>query len=498
MTNRSRSTDAARAGGRSLARVVALVLAALGASLPGRAQTWEMLPLLPDRSGQGYEALDFLIGPTPAQDSVVSVQGTGVFLYNPSGASGAAGDNGEWGAWHPLCTDALCPTHDGVVKASNAIVIGDRNTLIRRSTDRGRTWTTAHPTLSPDPMAELTLGAFLGPDGTPGLLAGVSDDGNTARSFGDGAPGTWERGGNAFSFHQSIGEVPPSPALPNGRILFGVWNGITYSDDKATTWRPSSAYGFARYIAWSFTWQPITGHPYGGTVYSGVHNVTLGEARGAELLKSEDGGLTWTLVHSFTAAEMNLPVPSGGDVTQVIVFATPDGALWAGVSVSSGLVQPRRGGIMRSNDGGATWVRADAGFRDASNRGYAVDQFALARDGRLYAATTRGAWRTVTSAVAAEAAPAAASEVGVSVRPNPASGRVEVVLSLGSAGMARVAVVDALGREVAVVLDGPVAAGERVAAVETGAWPAGVYVVRVTVRGVGGAQAATARLVVAR
>ena len=68
------------------------------------------------------------------------------------------------------------------------------------------------------------------------------------------------------------------------------------------------------------------------------------------------------------------------------------------------------------------------------------------------------------------------------------------MLSLAEAGPVRVAVVDALGREVAVVLDGAAPAGETVAPVETGAWPAGVYLVRAVVPG----RLATARLVVAR
>ena len=58
----------------------------------------------------------------------------------------------------------------------------------------------------------------------------------------------------------------------------------------------------------------------------------------------------------------------------------------------------------------------------------------------------------------------------------------------------RVSVVDVLGREVAVLLDGAAAAGEQVLGVDAAAWPAGVYVVRATA----GAQTATARLVVAR
>lgn len=478
------------------------VLASIAAVLPASAQTWEMMPLLPYRVGQRVSVVDFLLGDVAADDSLVVVRESGAFIYNPSGAAGAAGENGyqgEWGAWHPLCARGLCADYGGFVTTSGAIVIGDQNRRIRRSTDRGRTWTQSHPDLMPTSMAELTLGAFLGPDGTPGILAGVGGDGDTALSFGDGAPGTWEIAGRAFSFHQSIGEVPPSSALPNGRVLLGLWNGIVYSDDRAATWHPSSAYCFACYIAWSFAWRPVAGHPYGGTVYAGVQNVVVGELRGAEVLRSDDGGLTWTLAHSFTGAEFGFPSPQSGDFTEVVLFVTPDGALWAGAALGTTFGNPARGIIARSTDGGATWQSADAGFRDASGRGYTVYQFALARDGRLYAATSYSVWRTTAPVVTAagEAPPATVPEVGVSVRPNPAGGRVEVVLSLAAAGAARVAIVDALGREVAVVVDGPVPAGETVRLVETGAWPPGVYVVRATLGGGAGAQTATARLVVA-
>jgi hypothetical protein len=454
-----------------------------------------MLPLIPFIGAQDYTALDFLLGPTPAQDSLVAVRAAGVFLYNPSGAAGAAGDNGpEWGAWHPLCTNSLCSVSVGVVTEAGSIVVGGRDRNFRRSTNRGRTWTANDVVYNPDVLFESSLPALRGPAGAPALVATVSDNGNTARSLGDGASGTWQQAGNGMGYPQSLGEVPPSPSLPNGRLLMGVWNGITYSDDGALSWQRSSAYGSGLYIAWSYTFVPAEGHPYGGVAYAGVQNVPVGEGRGAELLKSDDGGRTWTLAHRFTGAEVSFPVPQGGDFSKVIVFATPDGALWAGVSLSGGWESPRRGTIARSTDGGVTWVRADAGFRDASNRGYAVDQFVLARDGRLYAATTRGAWRTVAPAVAGEATPVEAASLGVSVRPNPASGRVEVVLSLAEAGPVRVAVVDALGREVAVVLDGAAGAGETAAGVDVSAWPAGVYVVRA----VAGAQTATARLVVAR
>ncbi|HEX8385103.1 MAG TPA: hypothetical protein VF576_02910, partial [Rubricoccaceae bacterium] len=99
--------------------------------------------------------------------------------------------------------------------------------------------------------------------------------------------------------------------------------------------------------------------------------------------------------------------------------------------------------------------------------------------GVLYAATFRGVWRTTGPVVAGEAGPSEApGGVGVTVRPNPAGGRVEVAVTLAAAGPVRVVVLDALGREVAVVLDGASAVGERVARLDVPAWPPGVFVVR--------------------
>ena len=126
----------------------------------------------------------------------------------------------------------------------------------------------------------------------------------------------------------------------------------------------------------------------------------------------------------------------GTDVTRRVataLLATPDGALWAGVGFSGGASNPARGGMMRiARTAGATWSRADAGFRDATGRGYQLNQLALSRTGVLYAATERGLWRTTTAVVAGEAAPAeapgdrrvGASEPGVgSRRGGPVAGR---------------------------------------------------------------------------
>lgn len=62
--------------------------------------------------------------------------------------------------------------------------------------------------------------------------------------------------------------------------------------------------------------------------------------------------------------------------------------------------------------------------------------------------------------------------------PNPTSGRVQVDLSVVTAQHVRVAVYDALGRQVAVVLDGPVSPGTQALTVDAGALPTGMYFIR--------------------
>lgn len=66
----------------------------------------------------------------------------------------------------------------------------------------------------------------------------------------------------------------------------------------------------------------------------------------------------------------------------------------------------------------------------------------------------------------------------VGVFPNPTAGRATVRFELAEAGAVRVDLVDALGRVVATLADGPYAAGPHEVAVDTSGLPAGVYAVR--------------------
>ncbi len=81
------------------------------------------------------------------------------------------------------------------------------------------------------------------------------------------------------------------------------------------------------------------------------------------------------------------------------------------------------------------------------------------------------------------AAPAGAFTLGASY-PNPATGAATVPFTLGEAAHVRLAVYDVLGREVAVLVDGRLPAGDHAAAFDARALPSGAYFTRLDVAGV--------------
>ncbi len=88
----------------------------------------------------------------------------------------------------------------------------------------------------------------------------------------------------------------------------------------------------------------------------------------------------------------------------------------------------------------------------------------------------------LTTPVASEGSPeAAASEV--TVGPNPVRGTARVRFETAAPASVRVSVTDVLGREVAVLADGPRAAGAHTEALDGRSLPPGVYLVRVAVDG---------------
>lgn len=89
----------------------------------------------------------------------------------------------------------------------------------------------------------------------------------------------------------------------------------------------------------------------------------------------------------------------------------------------------------------------------------------------------------------------AGSDAALAVGPNPVRGSARVAFRTAQAGLARLAVYDALGREVAVLVDEVRAAGPHAAAWDASGAAPGVYLLRLTLDGV---PLATARVLVVR
>ncbi|MEL7363983.1 MAG: T9SS type A sorting domain-containing protein, partial [Bacteroidota bacterium] len=137
----------------------------------------------------------------------------------------------------------------------------------------------------------------------------------------------------------------------------------------------------------------------------------------------------------------------------------------------------RWGTFAYSTDEGLTWTEAAAGYG-----GYQVNDLVIDGRGRLVAGTWGGVWRSRGPVSVSEesATPPGAPSGAVldAPYPNPAAGTMTIPLALGQAATVRVTVVDVLGREVAVVHAGRLAAGRHTLAFDTRGLASGVYVIR--------------------
>ncbi|HLA63867.1 MAG TPA: T9SS type A sorting domain-containing protein, partial [Rhodothermales bacterium] len=185
------------------------------------------------------------------------------------------------------------------------------------------------------------------------------------------------------------------------------------------------------------------------------------------LAASTDGGLSWT------PATAGLPVPT--DPQDAAMFWS--GARLARTSAGLLLAADAGAGFHFYLYSGGTWVFMPAPFPAGVSWGGFIETDAHVLFG---GSNGRGMWRTTLGVVtAAGESPAPALALGAPA-PNPARGAVRVGFALGAPGNATLAVYDALGRRVAVLVDGALAAGAHEATWPAEGAAAGVYVVRLT------------------
>ena len=362
-----------------------------------------------------------------------------------------------------------------------------------RSVDGGATWVVVNGS---------TTGTVVGgPDAPDGFFVVPPGHANAGRLlaggvvlFSDDRGATWADAGQDIPTN-SQSSARTFAALPSGRVLAGTGGGVLASDDGGESYTRTPLWG--PYVTDALVSLATPGSRQAGPPSCGLPDgafcdgaVAVGyssQLPHVRAWRTNDGGQTWS--ESVALPEPQDGVANGYTAGVVALAPGPDG-LGRAVAVLG------RGVVYATADGGQTW--AAVGRLPTGAVGHRTRLVRLGPDGHLWVSTTLNGtgrewvYRSAEPAeaafpVAGEALPEAFSEIGVSVRPNPASGRVEV--SVTGAASARVVVVDALGREVA-----RAEAAGGVARLDTRGWPAGIYVVRAEASG----RVASARLVVAR
>ena len=419
-----------------------------------------------------------------------------VYIYDPAPGNPAAGQ------WRALGLQYYAEAVFALDAAADTLLAGYGNGgRLSRSTDGGRTWSDVNG--GPGELGgPNTPGGFsVVPAGHPHtgrLLAGG------AVIYSDDRGATWldaDRG----TFPGEPGFAHVFATLPSGRLLMaGNW-GIAASDDGGERYAVTPVWGDYLFQVDGLAALATPGSTQAGSPSCGLADGALCDGAVAVGLdatapdmrawRTNDGGRTWS-------AAVPMPEPydgvGNGYTAGVVAAGTGADGLGRAITVLG------RGVVYATADGGQTWQTVGRMPIRLSGASHFTHLLRLGPDGHLWVSTgltgpeREWMYRSAEPAsaafpVAGEVAPAVSPGVRISVHPNPAGGRVEVVVSLAEAQAVRVMVLDALGREVAVVLDGE-AVGERVLGVDTGSWPAGVYVVRATV----GTAVASARLVVVR
>jgi hypothetical protein len=338
-----------------------------------------------------------------------------------------------------------------------------------RSIDWGQTGEGVQDDAFTLPVATSEGALLLGTRGSSsegGRLAARSTDGGatwTPRGLGDDTDGLG-------TTHLVV--TPPAETLPTGRIVAAGFGGLAYSDDDGRSWLPTALYGGLAYAAWAAarieTGPHDGGHP--GRLLAVVERGTpQGEPTG--LYTSDDSGATWTRLG---------PIPGGGTFDTRLT-AAPDGAVYAYRR------QTDEAPVWRTTDGGQTWANLGPVWVAWPAE---VREIAVGPEGRLWAACSGGGFagfdggvfRTTEAvvAVSAEGSPEEPGKLAAELEayPNPTDGAASIVLTLAATAEVRVEAFDTLGRAVAVLHEGRLAAGSHEWVLDGAALPTGVYVVR--------------------
>lgn len=358
--------------------------------------------------------------------------------------------------------------------AATAYATGDNSTLLT-TTDGGQTWTT-------QPVAggfDLESLAFNG----AGVGIVASDDGVVFRTT-DGV--TFTAVGTGAEDLRGVAWGTDEVVFAAGREASGA-----RSTDGGLTWVAFST-GAAQ--------RTEDVEAVGADLFWAV-------GREGEIRFSSDGGQTWGVQSGGTTDDLNAIQMLSAQVGYIagsgdtVLKTTDGGQTWTSVSSggaggeslafldeNTGWVVDDPGEVWFTTDGGATWQLQPTPTSAELNGVSFVDPqhgWAVGAGGTIIA------FGAATTGSEGDATP---SRLHLSVAPNPFVSTATLRYVLATAAPVRLMVYDVLGREAAVLVEEPRAAGEHEVAFAASDLPAGVYFIRLTV----GAASETRRITLMR
>jgi photosystem II stability/assembly factor-like uncharacterized protein len=355
----------------------------------------------------------------------------------------------------------------GALGAEVGLAVGQVNVVLR-TTDGGRSW--ARVTM-PSPSSQ-SFRAVAHAGGTTWFVVG---DGRGYRSTDDGE--TWEEA--LLDFVDADGNAVPRPGLQALRaVAFASETEGVVGDARTSS---GTGYVYATRDGGA-TWQQVV-------AVDGIRDIAYNGRDGWVVVQTNSSG-------GRVFFEEDLLEPLASEITRVIGTSVDVEAVDFGTP-EVGFVIDEAGAVWRTEDGGRTWA-VSTGYQRPDGGGFwlvrDIDMLdanigALVGTGNALGATDSGGGfptYETTGGVTAEGGPDEPLAPGVSLAapaPNPFRQSTRVRYALDAPGRARLAVYDALGREVAVLVDGERPAGEHETQLEARGLAAGVYVVRLTGEG---------------
>lgn len=270
-------------------------------------------------------------------------------------------------AAYPFAVDPSSPS------TIYAVVNG---TTVTKTTDGGGHWADLAVFAAPDPVNSLVI--------DPAFPATIYAAGGLPWDYGDFPMYKSIDGGahwTAQSNDQPTSVLAIAPS-PSSTLYAGENDGVFKSIDGGLSWEIRSN-GLTGFHVSALAIDPTNAD----AVYVAQEVVDPSVVPGGDtgkVFKSVDGGGQWEQV------QLPVPVPGPTPINSLVIDPATPSIVYAAYAASAG-----KGGVLKSIDGGKTWIAAQNGLPDTFVNALAIDPSAPAR---IYAATNEGVFMSTDGA----------------------------------------------------------------------------------------------------